>query len=98
MLQEQDPAIAAAVEKGASLSKRRKAPKPLRCQTILNAAHQAKPVNASASKKSKLKGPAVKAVSTRIKRPPTEKGKQKLARDLWENRLQPDPAVRPASE
>lgn len=90
--------MAAAVEKGAPLSRRKKAPKLLRCQTILNAAHAAKPVNPVASRK-KLRGPAVKSAGTKAKAlGPQNEPQRETAVDVWEDRIGPDPAVRPASE
>ena len=98
--QEQDAAVAAAVDKGIFLSKRKKEPKLLRYQTILNAAHQARPVNARASKKSKLRGPATKqakgngrAMSSNRK----QLSESSADLDLWEERDGPDPSMRPAT-
>ena len=47
--------------RSAQLRKRKREPRLLRCQTILNAAHQAKPVNPAASRQKKLRGLATKA-------------------------------------
>lgn len=58
---EQDSAAAAAISRSSQLRKRKREPKPLRCQTILNAAHQAKPVNPAASRQKKLRGLPSKA-------------------------------------
>jgi hypothetical protein len=59
-MQLQDTAAAAAISRSAQLRKRKREPKLLRCQTILNAAHQAKPVNPAASKQRNLRGVAHK--------------------------------------
>lgn len=99
-MQEQDAAVAAAVTRGTSLTKKRKRePKLLRCQTILSAAHQAKPVNPAASNP-KGKGPAVKAAVKTLsygKSLVKTEGNTATKLDLWENRIAPDPAERPAT-
>lgn len=99
-MQEQDAAVAAAVTKGTAVSKRKKEKKPLRCQTILAAAHKARPVNQAASKKSKLKGPAVKvaAKTSASALLNVEDGdSEKSSLDLWEDRFAPEIAERPSS-
>ena len=99
-MQEQDTGIAAAVEKGTALSKRKKEKRPLRCQTILAAAHKARPVNQAASKKSKLRGPAVKAANKDTKSGLSiaeDEGSEKSSLDLWEDRIAPNTAERPAA-
>lgn len=84
--------------KSGPLSRRKKEKKPLRCQTILAAAHKARPVNQAASRKGKLKGsvikPAAKSLSERAVGP-TDEGSEKSSLDLWEDRIAPDTAEQP---
>ena len=87
-IQGQDAALAAAVTRSGPLSRRKKEKKPLRCQTILAAAHKARPVNQAASRKGKLKGsvvkPAAKSLTERAVGS-TDEGSEKSSLDLWED-------------
>lgn len=74
------------------MRKRKREPKLLRCQTILNSAHQAKPVNPAASRQKKLRGLPTKGATPKqqagavVRRTDNAVDTSKPDLDLWDGK------------
>jgi len=88
----QDSATAAALSRSTQVRKRKREPKLLRCQTILNSAHQAKPVNPAASRQKKLRGLPTKGATPKqqagavVRRTDNAVDTSKPDLDLWDGK------------
>ena len=92
LLQTQDLSTAAAVTKGLPLRKRKREPRLLKCQAIISAANNSRPVPGAPQRK-KLRGPAVKASKAhkqqlaRVCNKPDARKQGNDAMDLWGDKM-----------